>query len=36
MAPIKILMTAGIALMLLQTIAYFFRDLARLRGREIA
>jgi TRAP-type mannitol/chloroaromatic compound transport system permease small subunit len=36
MAPIKILMTAGIALMLLQTTAYFFRDLARLRGREIA
>jgi TRAP-type mannitol/chloroaromatic compound transport system permease small subunit len=36
MAPIKILMTAGIALMLLQTTAYFIRDLARLRGREIA
>ena len=35
MAPIKILMTFGIFLMLLQTIAYFFRDLARVRGRAI-
>jgi TRAP-type C4-dicarboxylate transport system permease small subunit len=35
MAPIKILMTAGIFLMLLQTVAFFFRDLARIRGREI-
>lgn len=36
MAPIKIIMTAGIALMLLQVIATFLRDLARVRGREIA
>ncbi len=32
MAPIKIIMTFGIALMLLQAIATFFRDLARARG----
>ncbi len=32
MAPIKIIMTFGIALMLLQAIASFFRDLARARG----
>ena len=32
MAPIKIVMTFGIALMLLQAIATFFRDLARARG----
>ncbi|HRO10463.1 TRAP transporter small permease subunit [Amaricoccus sp.] len=35
MAPIKIIMTFGIFLMLLQTVAFFFRDLARVRGREI-
>lgn len=35
LAPIKIIMTAGIALMLLQAVAFFFRDLARVRGREI-
>ena len=35
MAPIKIIMTFGILLMLLQAVAFFFRDLARLRGREI-
>jgi hypothetical protein len=35
MAPIKIVMTFGILLMLLQTFAFFFRDLARVRGREI-
>jgi len=35
MAPIKIIMTVGIALMLLQAIAIFFRDLARATGREI-
>jgi TRAP-type mannitol/chloroaromatic compound transport system permease small subunit len=35
MAPIKIIMTVGIALMLLQAIAIFFRDLARVTGREI-
>ncbi|MBI1207147.1 MAG: TRAP transporter small permease subunit [Azospirillum sp.] len=32
MAPIKIIMTIGIFLMLLQAIAYFFKDLARARG----
>lgn len=36
MAPIKIIMTAGIVLMLLQAIAIFFRDLAKVTGREIA
>lgn len=36
MAPIKIIMTVGIALMLLQAIAIFFRDLAKITGREIA
>ena len=35
MAPIKIIMTVGIALMLLQAIAIFFRDLAKVTGREI-
>jgi len=35
MAPIKIIMTAGIVLMLLQAIAIFFRDLARATNREI-
>ncbi len=35
MAPIKIVMTFGILLMLLQTVAFFFRDLARVRGRDI-
>ncbi len=32
MAPIKIIMAFGIALMLLQAIATFFKDLARARG----
>ena len=36
MAPIKIIMTVGIVLMLLQAIALFFRDLARVTGRELA
>jgi TRAP-type mannitol/chloroaromatic compound transport system permease small subunit len=36
MAPIKLIMTFGLILMLLQTVAFFFRDLARVRGREIA
>jgi TRAP-type mannitol/chloroaromatic compound transport system permease small subunit len=36
MAPIKIIMTVGIALMLLQAIAIFFRDLAKVTGKEIA
>lgn len=35
LAPIKILMTCGIALMLLQVVALFFRDLAAARGRPI-
>ncbi len=35
MAPIKIVMTFGIALMLLQAIAVFFRDLARARGLSL-
>jgi len=36
MAPIKILMVIGIALMLLQSIAVVFRDLADLRGEPMA
>jgi TRAP-type C4-dicarboxylate transport system permease small subunit len=35
MAPIKIIMTVGIGLMLLQIVAIFFKDLARLLGRPI-
>ncbi|HEU0225692.1 MAG TPA: TRAP transporter small permease subunit [Steroidobacteraceae bacterium] len=35
MAPIKIIMTVGIVLMLLQAIAIFFRDLARATKRDI-
>ena len=35
MAPIKIIMTFGIALMLLQAIAMFFRDWAAFRGLDI-
>ena len=35
MAPIKIVMTIGIGLMILQAIATFFRDLARARGRTL-
>ena len=35
LAPIKIIMTIGILLMLLQTIATFFKDLAKLRGEKI-
>ncbi|MDP1627736.1 TRAP transporter small permease subunit [Parvibaculum sp.] len=34
--PIKLIMTVGIALMLLQAIAIFFKDLARVRGEEVA
>lgn len=34
-APIKIVMCVGIFLMLLQAVALFFRDVARLRGEEI-
>lgn len=33
--PIKVIMTIGILLMLLQAIAFFFRDLAIIRGEEI-
>lgn len=35
MAPIKIIMTTGIFLMLLQAIAMFFRDLATVRGKSL-
>jgi TRAP-type mannitol/chloroaromatic compound transport system permease small subunit len=34
--PIKVIMTTGIFLMLLQTIASFFRDVAIARGKPIA
>ena len=36
LAPIKIIMTIGIALMLLQVIATFFKDLAKARGEPLA
>ena len=36
MAPIKIIMTVGIVLMLLQAIAILFKDLAKVTDREIA
>ena len=36
MAPIKIIMTLGIFLMLLQATAIFFRDLATARGKSIS
>lgn len=35
MAPIKIIMTFGIVLMMLQAISEFFKDLARARGEDI-
>ena len=35
LAPIKIIMTFGILLMLLQVISTFFKDLARFRGETI-
>lgn len=35
MAPIKITMTIGIILMVLQTISIFFKDLAKLRGWDL-
>ena len=35
LAPIKIIMTFGILLMLVQVIAMFFRDLAKVRGETI-
>ncbi len=36
LAPVKIIMTLGIVLMLLQSLAIFFKDLAKYRGEEIA
>jgi TRAP-type mannitol/chloroaromatic compound transport system permease small subunit len=36
MWPIKMIMTVGIVLMLLQAISIFFKDLAKFTGREIA
>ena len=35
LAPIKIIMAIGILLMLLQAIATFFKDLAKVRGEEL-
>jgi len=35
LAPIKIIMTVGIILMLLQAVAYFFKDLATARGESL-
>ncbi len=35
MAPIKIIMGTGVLLMLLQAIATFFKDLAKVRGEKI-
>ena len=35
LAPIKLIMVIGIALMLLQSFATFFKDLAKARGEEI-
>ena len=35
MAPIKIVICTGVVLMILQSIAFFIRDLAILRGEEI-
>lgn len=35
MAPIKIVMTGGVALMLLQAIATFFKDVAKARGESL-
>lgn len=36
MAPIKVIMTTGIFLMLLQVFATFFRDIATARGEDIS
>ena len=36
MAPIKIIMTFGIILMLLQAVAIFFKDLAKVRGEDMS
>ena len=35
LSPIKIIMTFGIAMMLLQSVAMFFRDLATVRGERL-
>ncbi len=35
LAPIKIIMTFGIFMMLLQAISMFFKDLAKARGKEL-
>ncbi|SHE43277.1 TRAP-type mannitol/chloroaromatic compound transport system, small permease component [Modicisalibacter ilicicola DSM 19980] len=35
LAPIKIIMTCGVALMLLQAIATFFKDVAKARGETL-
>ncbi len=35
MAPIKIIMCVGILMMLLQAIAEFFKDIARIRGEDL-
>lgn len=35
MAPVKIVMVAGIVLMLLQAVATFFKDIARVRGAPL-
>jgi TRAP-type mannitol/chloroaromatic compound transport system permease small subunit len=34
--PIKIIMTIGIVMMMLQSISEFFKDLARVRGEELS
>ena len=36
MAPVKIIMVIGIFLMLLQAIAMFFKDLAKVRGEDLS
>jgi TRAP-type mannitol/chloroaromatic compound transport system permease small subunit len=35
MAPVKIVMTIGIFLMLLQAISMFFKDVAKVRGVDL-
>ena len=34
-APVKLVMCVGVFLMILQTIGFFFRDVAKLRGEEL-
>lgn len=36
MVPIKLIMVFGIALMLLQSVSFFFKDLAKARGTELS